>query len=174
MTGPAQDHFRMFALYNRWANDRIFVAAASLPPERLAEDRNGFFKSVLGTLNHLVATDRIWMGRLEGNSPLGYRLDETISDHLPTLAEVRTQENQRIIAHVFALEEADFAAPLEYKNNAGSQTQPVSHILAHLFNHQTHHRGQAHDLIGQIAGQEKTPSLDMVAYQRYIFPNDKP
>ena len=173
MPGPRQEHFRMFALYNRWANDRIYETAGRLTPAALQEDRGAFFKSVLGTLNHLLVSDRIWMSRLEGNSPRSARLDEILHADLDDLAQARTQENQRIIAYVFALEEEKFAAPLEYLTTAGTpMTQPLHHILAHLFNHQTHHRGQAHDLINQIAGE--APVLDLIAYQRFAAENDAP
>lgn len=174
MAGAVQDHYRMFALYNRWANDRLYAASALLPAEQLAEDRGGFFRSVLGTLNHLLVADRIWMGRLEGNSPLGYRLDEMPYPELASLKAARQAENARIIGYVYDLDETAFAKPLEYRTNAGAQVQPVGQILAHLFNHQTHHRGQAHDLLGQIAGTDKAPSLDLIAYQRFVLPGDAP
>jgi uncharacterized damage-inducible protein DinB len=73
--GPRQEHARMFATYNRWANQRLYAAAAQLTPAALAEDRGAFFGSLLGTLNHLVVTDRLWLSRLEGESPRGTRLD---------------------------------------------------------------------------------------------------
>jgi uncharacterized damage-inducible protein DinB len=64
---------------------------------------------------------------------------------------------------------------LEYLTTAGTpMTQPLHHVLAHLFNHQTHHRGQAHDLISQIAGGEAAPVLDLIAYQRFAAENDAP
>lgn len=56
--GPRQGHFRMMALYNQWANGRLYAAAGRIAPEALAEDRGAFFGSLLGTLNHLLVTDR--------------------------------------------------------------------------------------------------------------------
>jgi uncharacterized damage-inducible protein DinB len=64
--GSRQEHFCMLALYNLRANERLYAAAAQLTPEALAEDRGAFFGSLLGTLNHLLGTDRLWMSRLEG------------------------------------------------------------------------------------------------------------
>ncbi len=175
MPGSLQNHFRQFALYNRWANNTLYDAAARLSAEQLAENRGGFFKSLLGTLNHLVVTDRLWMSRLEGQSPRGTRLDEILHTDMPSLRAARDAENARIVSHVFALSEEQIVAPFAYETTSGApQTQPLHDILAHLFNHQTHHRGQAHDLFGQIAGQDKVPPLDLLIYQRFVAPNDKP
>jgi uncharacterized damage-inducible protein DinB len=173
MAAVCEEHFRMFALYNRWANAQFYQAAAKLPDEVLAQDRGAYFKSLLGALNHLVVADRLWLARLAGNSPVGARLDEVLFTSLAPLAEARRQEDERLIAYVYALEESQFAAPLTYLTTAGTpQTQVLHHVLAHVFNHQTHHRGQAHDLLCQIAGA--VPVLDLVAYQRYALPADKP
>jgi uncharacterized damage-inducible protein DinB len=175
MTGPLQDHFRQAALYNRWANTLLYDAAAKLSPEQLADDRGGFFKSLLGTLNHLVVTDRLWMSRLEGHSPRGTKLDEILFTGMTALRAVRDAENKRIVDHVFALSEEQLSEPLAYETTAGAaQSQARNRILAHLFNHQTHHRGQAHDLLGQIAGQDKAPPLDLLIYQRFVAPADQP
>jgi uncharacterized damage-inducible protein DinB len=175
MAGPLQTHFRQFALYNRWANSQLYDAAARLSPEQLGQDRGGFFKSLLGTLNHLVVTDRLWMSRLEGNSPGGTRLDEIVFTDMAALRAARDTENARIVAHVFALGEEAMNAPFAYQTTSGApQSQPLRDILAHLFNHQTHHRGQAHDLFGQIAGADKAPPLDLLIYQRFVAPNDAP
>ena len=159
-TGPLQTHFRQSALYNRWANARLYDAAAALSPEQLAEDRGGFFKSVLGVLNHLVVTDRLWMSRLEGNSPRGTKLDEILFTDMAPLRAARDAENQRIIDHVFALTEESFAAPFAYETTAGAaQSQPRVQILAHLFNHQTHHRGQVHSMLTQAGGMPSDTDL---------------
>jgi uncharacterized damage-inducible protein DinB len=64
--GFRQEHFTMFSLYNRWANERVYGCAAQLTPEALSQDRGAFFGSLLGTLNHLLVTDRLWLSRLEG------------------------------------------------------------------------------------------------------------
>lgn len=172
MAGLYQDHFRMFALYNRWANTQLYKAAAQLPAEALAEDRGAFFKSVLGTLNHLLVADRMWLARLQG-APAGTRLDELLFATLPALAKAREAEDARLIAYIGGLEEARFGEDATYHNTTGAPFTQVRHqILAHLFNHQTHHRGQAHDLLCQIGGRDAVPVLDLVAYQRHVMPLD--
>ena len=172
MAGLYQDHFRMFALYNRWANAELYKAAAQLPEAALAEDRGAFFKSVLGVLNHLLVADRIWLGRLQGNGPVGYRLDETLFPALAPLTAARGEHDARLIEHIFALAEDQFTQDLAYRTNAAPQTQKRHHILAHMFNHQAHHRGQAHDLLCQIGGRDAVPVLDLLAYQRHVMPGD--
>jgi uncharacterized damage-inducible protein DinB len=175
MAGPFQMHFRGFALYNRWANSQLYAAAARLSPEALTQDRGAFFKSVLGVLNHLLLTDRLWRARFEERSPGAYRLDEILHEELEDLAQARVAEDKGIIGYVFALEEADYAAPLEYKTGTGvAYSEKTSALLAHWFNHQTHHRGQAHDLICQALGAENAPPLDLLIYQRFIAAEDRP
>jgi uncharacterized damage-inducible protein DinB len=173
--GPRQEQFRMFALYNRWANKRLYACAAQLTPEALAEDRGAFFRSLLGTLNHLLVTDRIWMSRLEGSSLRDTKLDEILHEHFDDLATARYAQDQRIVDFAWGLTEERLAEPLNYATSSGvPQSQPIHHVLAHLFNHQTHHRGQAHHLIGLALGREKTPVLDLLAYQRSAAPTDGP
>ena len=68
-------HYRMFARYNEWANGRLYDAAGKLSVEQYRADRGAFFKSVHGTLNHLLVTDRIWMQRFTGEGEAPNRLD---------------------------------------------------------------------------------------------------
>jgi uncharacterized damage-inducible protein DinB len=166
--GPRQQHVRMFAAYNAWANERLYACAARATPEALREHRGAFFGSLLGTLNHLLVTDRLWMARLEeGTSPRGTRLDEVLFEDLGELRAARRAEDRRIVGFVEGLSEERLAGPLAYATSSGApHTQPLHEVLAHLFNHQTHHRGQAHHLTGLILGKERTPVLDLLAFHR--------
>ena len=165
--GSRQEHFCMLALYNRWANERVYGCAAQLTPEALAEDRGAFFGSLLGTLNHLLVTDRLWMSRMEGVSPRGTRLNEVLHEDFGELSAARRAQDQKIIAFVDGLGEERLAEPLDYATTSGEpRSQPLYQVLAHLFNHQTHHRGQAHHLIGLSLGRERAPVLDLLAFQR--------
>jgi uncharacterized damage-inducible protein DinB len=165
--GPRQEHFRMLAHYNAWANDRLYACAARLSPEALAADHGAFFRSLLGTLNHLLVTDRLWMARLEGESPRGTRLDEVLHERFDDLLAARREQDRKLIDHVQGLGEERLAKPLSYATSSGApQSQPLHHVLAHVFNHQTHHRGQAHHLVGLALGREAAPVLDLLAYQR--------
>ena len=163
-----KSHFLMFAAYNRWANERLYEAAAKLPEADYRADRRAFFGSLHGTLNHLLVGDRIWMRRFTGEGPIQTRLDEILFDDLVSLAAERRDEDERIIAFVEGLREADLAMPFSYRTivNPTDITQPLAPALAHFFNHQTHHRGQAHALVTMAAGNMAMPSLDMLIFQR--------
>ena len=85
-------HFQLFARYNAWANSRLYAAAAALTDAQYRADRGAFFKSVHGTLNHLLATDRIWFQRITGNAatgPVPDRLDAILCDDLTALHAAR-------------------------------------------------------------------------------------
>lgn len=160
-----RDHFLMFAGYNRWANGRLYDAAAALPAEEYRRDRRGFFRSIHGTLNHLLVTDRIWLARLTGSGAAPAALDAILYPELAALRSARASEDARIIAFVEAQDETSLAGSVRYRNTKGeSFEQPLSQALAHLFNHQTHHRGQAHDMLSQT-GMDP-PSLDLIVYLR--------
>lgn len=162
------DYFRMFAGYNHWANERLFEAASRVPDADYRAHRGAFFGSLHGTLNHLLLADRIWMRRFEGGGPSYTRLDEILHDDLTTLLAARREEDERIRAYIYGLAAADLAAPMTYTTVVSPQqiTQVRSSALAHFFNHQTHHRGQAHCLVTEIAGNDAMPSLDLLIFQR--------
>jgi uncharacterized damage-inducible protein DinB len=161
-------HFQMMAGYNRWANERLYEAAQWLPDREYRNNRGAFFGSVHGTLNHLLVTDRIWMQRLSGTGTAPQRLDEILFDDFAALQEARIAEDNRIVAYVDGLGEDEIVAGIVYRTitSPREMKQTRGSGLAHLFNHQTHHRGQAHALITQIAGNEAAPSLDLLLFQR--------
>ena len=160
--------YSMFAGYNRWANRRLYAAAFALPEDAYRESRGAFFGSLHATLNHIVVADRIWMRRFTGEGPLHTRLDEIVHDDRDALAEARAAEDERIVGFVDGLSEEALAATFSYRTIASPQdiTQPLAPALSHFFNHQTHHRGQAHCLLSQIGGNAAAPSLDLILYQR--------
>ena len=167
MAGRLPDFVR-FADYNAWANARLYDAVATLSPDALRAERPAaFFHSILGTLNHLLVADRIWLDRFQHLPPAHGRLDEIVHDDLDALRAARVSEDARIRRFVDGLREADLDANLAYKKSDGSaQGDRLGPLLAHLFNHQTHHRGQAHALI-QEAGVSPPP-LDLIYYMREV------
>jgi uncharacterized damage-inducible protein DinB len=102
-------HYRMFGHYNAWANGRLYEAAARLSPEQYRTDRGAFFKSVHGTLNHLLATDRIWMQRFTGVGDTPCRLDAILFETFDELRAAREAEDQRIVHFVDSLDDARIA-----------------------------------------------------------------
>ena len=163
-----RDHFLNFARYNAWANARLFEAALDLPDELYRRNVGVFFGSLHGTLNHLLATDRIWLRRLTGQGEAPARVDVILHEERHDLARARIAEDARLNATVAGYDEAALARPLAYRTTAGvAHEQPISDILAHLFNHQTHHRGQAHAALSILTGSEP-PSLDLLQFQRGV------
>jgi uncharacterized damage-inducible protein DinB len=161
-----QRHFMMFAGYNAWANARLYDAAGALPDAAYREDRGAFFKSVHGTLNHLLVTDRVWMRRFTGEGEAPDRLDAILHDDFAGLRAARVAEDARIRAYVATLDAARLAGVIRYRrvSTPEPQEQALALALAHFFNHQAHHRGQAHGLLTALTGQ--APELDLLYYQR--------
>jgi uncharacterized damage-inducible protein DinB len=161
-----RDHFVTFARYNAWANARLYAACAALPEAAYHAPRPAaYFGSLHGTLNHVLVGDRAWMRRLTGEGPAPERLDEELYQTLPELREAREAEDGRILAFVEGCDEPALARVVAYRTVAGSAHEDlVRLVLAHLFNHQTHHRGQAHALL-KDAGAEPPP-LDLIYFLR--------
>jgi uncharacterized damage-inducible protein DinB len=159
-------HFDMLALYNRWANQRVYDAAARLPDADYRADRGAFFKSVHGTLNHLLVGDRIWMRRFTGEGEAPTRLDAILHEDFAELRAAREAEDARIIRYVEGLDDAALAGRLRYRTivKPADIEQPLAPALMHFFNHQTHHRGQVHCLLTGLTGD--APSLDLIMFQR--------
>jgi uncharacterized damage-inducible protein DinB len=159
-------HFDMFARYNAWANARVYDAARALPDADYRADRGAFFKSVHGTLNHLLVTDRVWMHRFTGEGTPPERLDTILFDSFPALDAARREEDARIERYVAALTPQALAGTISYKRVSTPElfTQALMPALAHWFNHQTHHRGQAHALLTALTG--RAPELDLLFFQR--------
>lgn len=161
-------HFSMFALYNRWANQRLYAAAAKLSDADYRADRGAFFKSMHGTLNHLLVTDHIWFHRFTGQGPTHAALDAIIHEQFAPLHAARVVEDERIIKFIDGLSEDEVEGRFTYTTivNPKTITQRRAPALAHWFNHQTHHRGHAHMMLTSIGGNDAAPSLDMILFHR--------
>jgi uncharacterized damage-inducible protein DinB len=161
-------HYQMFAGYNAWCNQRLYDASAWVADADYRADRGAFFKSVHGTLNHLLVGDRIWMRRLTGQGETPPALDAILYDNFAELRAARRAEDKRISSYIASLREADLDKTIRYRTVVNPQNieQPLAPALAHMFNHQTHHRGQAHALLSAILGNDRTPSFDLIIYQR--------
>src|SRR5262249_23287398 len=135
-----KSRYVMFAAYNRWANDRLYAVAAKLKNSDYHADRGAFFKSGSATLNHLLATDRIWMKRFTGTGTAPDRLDTILYDDLAGLRAARRDEDARIVQYVDGLTDADLAGVISYRTVAQPITveQELGPALDHFFNHQTH------------------------------------
>lgn len=159
-------HFVTFARYNGWANARLYDACEALSEDAyFAQRQSAFFGSLHGALNHILVGDRAWMQRMTGDGDIPPGLDAELYPTLATLRAARTAEDKRILAFVEQLDDAGLARDVSYRPMVGSpDTRSVAALLSHLFNHQTHHRGQAHAMLSE-AGAEPPP-LDMIYYLR--------
>ncbi len=159
-------HLRAMAAYNRWANRRLYEAAAALPDADHRRPAGVYFGSMHGTLNHLLVVDRLWMRRMTGTGEAPDRLDAILFERFEELRAAREREDERIIGYVDGLSAADLAADLDYATTEGKpQRQPRWEALAHLFNHQTHHRGQAYAVLTRL-GVAEPPPFDLLIAQR--------
>ena len=163
-----KSHYQMFAGYNAWCNERLYAAAANLTEADYRADRGAFFKSMHGTLNHLLVGDRIWMRRLTGKGEVPASLDAVLYDDFAALRAARRSEDAAISRYVKSLSEDDLGRKIRYRtlSNPADIEQVLAPALDHFFNHQTHHRGQAHALLSPIIGNDATPSFDLIIYQR--------
>ena len=163
-----KEHYTTFAGYNAWANRRVYEAAARLSDTDYRADRGAFFKSMHGTLNHLLTTDRVWMKRFTGEGEAPDRLDTILHERLSDLRAAREAEDRRIAAYVDGLDEERLAGVIRYRRVSTPEefVQKLMPALNHWFNHQTHHRGQAHMILTSLG--QTAPELDLLYYQREV------
>lgn len=161
-----KEHYQTFAGYNAWANRRLYDAAAGLSDADYRADRGAFFKSMHGTLNHLLATDYIWMKRFTGEGEAPDRLDTIVRERLADLRTAREAEDRRIVRWIGGLDETRLAGTIRYRRVSSPEefVQALMPALDHWFNHQTHHRGQAHMILTSLG--KTAPELDLLYYQR--------
>ena len=163
-----KSRYQMFAGYNTWCNERLYDAAASVSDADYRADRGAFFKSLHGTLNHLLVGDRIWMKRFTGAGEQPPSLDAILYDDFAALRAARRSQDTLISRYIDRLSENDLTRTIRYRSVVNPQTieLTLAPALDHFFNHQTHHRGQAHALLSSMIGNDLTPSFDLIVYQR--------
>ena len=158
--------FVMLARYNAWANRRLYDAAAAMPDEAYRRDAGAFFGSMHRTLNHILVADRIWMNRFTGSGPTHAKLDAVPCDAFGELRREREAMDDRILAWVRLLDDAALSADFTYTpvTTPDPVTQRLAPALTHLFNHHTHHRGQAHVILTSQGFE--APALDLIYFSR--------
>ena len=161
-----KSHLLRMAEYNAWANGRLYDAVLPLSDDEFRADRGAFFKSIHGTLNHLLATDRIWMKRFTGMGDAPTRLDAILFETLADLRTAREAEDARILAYANGLTDEAMKQLFRYSmiSDPREVEEPLAPALFHVFNHQTHHRGQVHCMLTGL-GYE-APSLDLIRFER--------
>lgn len=144
-------HARVMAQYNRWMNERLYALCAGMPDEERKRDRGAFFGSIHRTLNHLIYADSAFLARFKGEAPPYTKPDAEIHSEFAALREARVSLDASLIAWVESLDSAWFTAPFTYRSfvDGALRTLPGWVLVTHLFNHQTHHRGQITTLLSQ-------------------------
>jgi len=157
-----KSNFELMARYNRRINQQFYEATSQLSHEELTADRGAFFKSILGTFNHILIGDTIWLQRFAAH-PAAFSSLESVRDmnspnSLDTLLfpefgklKVAREEMDAVIdSFVNELTEQVIATDLHYQSTSGdAYTKPLGFLIQHFFNHQTHHRGQITTLLSQ-------------------------
>ncbi len=156
------EHIRLMASYNTWMNNKIHESTGRLSDEEISSDRKAFFRSILGTLNHLIVADTIWLARFATHPaqyaalqpiqqhPSPTHLDQILFSNIRDLTVHRRKLDAIITEWSQAITEADLEHTLHYVNSRGEQcAKNFFSILMHFFNHQTHHRGQVSTLLSQ-------------------------
>jgi len=138
-------------------NDRLYGVAANLSDETRKRDLGAFFKSVHGTFNHLLLADRVWLGRFQGVVPEegfmgpGIRtLEQELYANFDELKMERRRTDEELSTWVSSLTEESLAGPLSFVRRGQPVECPLWSAVAHVFNHQTHHRGQITTLFTQL------------------------
>ena len=151
---------RTQARANRLANHRLHVAVRALSREDYEAPRTSFFPSLAKTLEHILAVDRYYLAALRGE-PGGERLWREAPAGVPfeTIAAAQAASDQRFIDHVDALGAPMLDEIVAMERGEGRiQRERRGHVIAHLLNHQVHHRGQAHAMLAGSA--VAPPQLD--------------
>ncbi|MEO8658604.1 MAG: DinB family protein [Bryobacteraceae bacterium] len=154
------EYFQTLARYNTVANERIYAACAALDDAQYRHRGAASFGSIHRTLNHIMVGDRIWMGRFEGVDSGITKLDAVLFEDLATLTQARREDDLRIEQYTARLTAETLASTLHYTNMAGREfDDSMAVLLGHMFNHQTHHRGQIHVMLSEAG--VRGLSLDM-------------
>ncbi len=156
------NHFAMLARYNLWATRRLYVSVDALSEADYRRDAGLFFKSVHGTLNHLLVGEHaIWFPRFAEGVSNHVALNTELEPDRARLRQRLIDGAQRWAPLIAALPAERFSGTLDYTTTRGvPQSLPFAATLAHVFNHGTHHRGQISAAITAMC--HACPELDLV------------
>jgi uncharacterized damage-inducible protein DinB len=150
-----QPYATAMAAYNRWMNDRLYEHAAELTDEARKRDLGAFFRSLHGTLNHLLLGDQSWMQRFTGQPVTMTSPGQELHADFADLRRARRAMDEDIARWAEGLTDEIGAATLSFFSITyrRERSLPTWAAILHMFNHQTHHRGQATTLLKQL-GQD--------------------
>jgi uncharacterized damage-inducible protein DinB len=157
------EHAGTMARYNTWQNRSLYAAAATLTDGARRLDRGGFWGSIHGTLSHLLWGDRMWMSRFAGwpKPDVPIKQSHTLIAEFDPLAEARIAADRAIEAWAAGLDDAVLAGTLTWFSGAMNRevNGPRWLLVAHMFNHQTHHRGQVHHMLTAAGARPEATDL---------------
>lgn len=163
------EYCQKMARYNAWQNRQLTEFVDALPSEEISKPRGAFFGSILGTLNHILWGDMMWMARFDGGALPS--VSQTDSPGLTPTAAVWSAERFRMDGRIerwaASVSNLDLSGELRwYSGTLGAEmAKPMSLLVVHFFNHQTHHRGQVHAML--TAAGSKAPVTDL-----FLMPED--
>jgi uncharacterized damage-inducible protein DinB len=154
------------AAYNEWMNSRLYDVCAEVPDDERRRDRGAFFKSIHGTLNHLLLADKVWLGRFLGQPFAVQSLDQELFHDFGDLRRARVETDRQIADWAVTLTDEVLAGTLHYTpiSNPTPRTADMWFAVAHFFNHQAHHRGQLTALLSQCGKDYGV--TDLLAFPR--------
>ncbi|MBB5020172.1 putative damage-inducible protein DinB [Chitinivorax tropicus] len=140
------------AEYNRWMNDKLYQACHQLGEDLLKADRGAFFGSIHHTLNHILWGDRVWLSRFNGQGYQVGTIGEVLYESFDELSSARRALDQDLMDWAQAVDQAWLDTPMTWTSKLYGMTQTVPRwvLVTHMFNHQTHHRGQITTLLSQL------------------------
>ncbi|MBL8643700.1 MAG: damage-inducible protein DinB [Rhodospirillaceae bacterium] len=143
--------FQTYARYNAWMNENVYTGCAKIPDTQRKADMGAFFKSIHGTLNHILVGDTIWLARFQGAQLPPYALNTIVYEDFDDLWAARRKLDGEIKAFAAGLTDDWLAKPFTFKSMSYNReiTGDMWLFVMQLFNHQTHHRGQVTTLMKQ-------------------------
>lgn len=144
--------FKIQAQYNKWMNEHFYMLCDSIPDEERKRDAGAFFKSIHGTLNHILLGDRLWMSRFQNTNLDIKSLDQELYSDYDELKKQRAITDSDIINYIDSLTDDAIKQPITFvsKVKQSQHTYILRDCILHFFQHQIHHRGQVSTLISQL------------------------
>ena len=145
------EHYKLMAKYNQWMNKSLYAVCARIPDNERKQDQGAFFKSIHGTLNHILWADTAWLRRFT-NVPLNLtRMGEDLFEDFDELTAEREKTDDQIQDWVAGLDNDWLGRSFSFTSVSDKKTRtaPAWKFVSHMFNHQSHHRGQVTTLLNQ-------------------------
>ena len=157
----------MMARYNSWQNSQLTTALDKVSAQELTAERGAFFGSILGTLNHILWADRIWMSRFDASFAApeeGIPESPALCPDYTAWKAARGEMDRWVEDWATQVTQSDLSGDLAWYSGAAGRdvTRPRAFCVTHMFNHQTHHRGQLHAMMTNAALVGNTSDLFLV------------